>query len=242
MTFKQIKYLPAVVCLLPAVQANACISCNRQVRNGIYDSMFYPNLLLMLSAFIVLTIIVVLLARISRLRYQARIRLLKDKDLLSPVPLTTAAMVLGIGLGGFMDGIVLHQMLQWHEMLSAKIPPTDYVGKSVNMFWDGIFHFFCLAVVFTGVLLLWKLTGRPDINRSGKLLSGGMLMGWALFNIVEGIIDHHILKLHNVVEYAADHHTGNTIFLGASAVMLLAGYFLVRKADRYNNLHGNPLH
>jgi uncharacterized membrane protein len=27
-------------------------------------------------------------------------------------------LLLGIGLGGFFDGIVLHQILQWHHMLS----------------------------------------------------------------------------------------------------------------------------
>ncbi|RYF47809.1 MAG: DUF2243 domain-containing protein, partial [Cytophagaceae bacterium] len=102
-------------------------------------------------------------------------------------------MVIGIGLGGFIDGIVLHQILQWHEMLSAKIPNTEYVGKSINMFWDGIFHFFCLLVTLVGIVLLWKLLKRNDINRSGKLLSGGLLLGWGLFNIVEGVIDHHLL-------------------------------------------------
>jgi uncharacterized membrane protein len=30
-----------------------------------------------------------------------------------------AAMMLGIGLGGFVDGIVLHQIVQWHNSHSA---------------------------------------------------------------------------------------------------------------------------
>lgn len=42
-------------------------------------------------------------------------------------------------------------------MLAAKIPATDYIGKSVNMFWDGIFHFFCLVVVLVGIVMLWSL-------------------------------------------------------------------------------------
>ncbi len=29
------------------------------------------------------------------------------------------ATILGVGLGGFVDGIVLHQVLQWHHMLSS---------------------------------------------------------------------------------------------------------------------------
>jgi uncharacterized membrane protein len=29
-------------------------------------------------------------------------------------------ILLGIGLGGFVDGIVLHQILQWHHMLTSE--------------------------------------------------------------------------------------------------------------------------
>lgn len=37
-------------------------------------------------------------------------------------PLIAAGAALGIGMGGFLDGIVLHQLLQVHNMLSAKYP------------------------------------------------------------------------------------------------------------------------
>jgi uncharacterized membrane protein len=40
------------------------------------------------------------------------------------LPVTTSppklpAFLMGIGLGGFIDGIVLHQILQWHHMLTG---------------------------------------------------------------------------------------------------------------------------
>ncbi|QPH41773.1 DUF2243 domain-containing protein [Pedobacter endophyticus] len=169
---------------------------------------------------------VLILSRASHSRHLLRQQ--KGHSQLSPAPLVTASMVLGIGLGGFIDGIVLHQILQWHEMLSAKIPATNYVGKSINMFWDGIFHLFCLIVVFIGIVLLWKLLFRKDIDRSGKLLVGGLLMGWALFNIVEGIIDHHLLKLHNVYEYTPNHFSVNAIFVGLSILLAGLGYAIIR--------------
>ncbi|HVK97637.1 MAG TPA: DUF2243 domain-containing protein, partial [Flavisolibacter sp.] len=144
----------SIILLITGSSAFACITCNKQIQEGIYNSQFYPNLLIMLSAFLVLAVIVGLLSAVTAKRYQRRVASSTNLQILSPVPLTTASMVLGIGLGGFMDGIVLHQVLQWHEMLSAKIPATEYIGKSVNMFWDGIFHFFCLIVVLVGVVLL----------------------------------------------------------------------------------------
>ena len=207
----------AVLAFIP-YPALACITCNKQVQEGIYNSTFFPNLLTMLSAFIVLAIVVAVLSAVSAKRHRSRIQI--NSGLLTPVPLTTAATV-------------LHQILQWHEMLSFRIPTTDIVGKSVNMFWDGVFHAFCLVVVLIGVVLLWNLLGRKDIDRSGKLLAGGMLLGWGLFNIVEGIIDHHILKLHNVFELAVNHGPANYIFLGISVVMIIVGFALVNSNTKH---------
>jgi predicted membrane protein DUF2243 len=51
-----------------------------------------------------------------------------------------AAVLLGIGLGGFVDGIVLHQIFQWHHMLSNWIPPITMEAMHINMVWDGLFH------------------------------------------------------------------------------------------------------
>jgi uncharacterized membrane protein len=186
----------------------------------------------MLSIFLVLALIVATLVSITTKRHDRLVNANPGVLLLSPVPLTKASVVLGIGLGGFIDGIVLHQILQWHEMLSDKIPATDYIGKSVNMFWDGIFHLACLIVVITGILLMWKLLWRKDVLRSGKLLVGGMLFGWGIFNIVEGIIDHHIFRLHNVMEYTNNHDIGNYIFMAISVFMLLIGYSLIDAAKR----------
>lgn len=214
--------------------AFACVFCNKEVLDGIYDSSFFPNILTMLSAFIVLTLIVTILWIISNRNHKSYLANNPATQIPTPVPLTSTAIILGIGLGAFIDGIVLHQILQWHEMLSNKIPATDYIGKSINMFWDGIFHAFCLIVVLVGMVQLWKLLKRPGLNTSGKLLSGGLLVGWGLFNIVEGVINHHILRLHNVMEFSTNHNIGNYAFLCISVVLLLFGYFLINKGTYKN--------
>jgi uncharacterized membrane protein len=215
--------------LLLSIEAYCCTTCNKQVQDAIYDSTFYPNLLAMMSGFIVLTIIIIILSAIAKKRYTARLSAAPGRKELSAVPLTSAAAVLGIGTGGFADGIVLHQILQWHEMLSNKIPPDTLLNKTVNMFWDGIFHFFTLIVTLVGIYLLWKVVRRHDVNKSGYLMVGGMLGGWGLFNIVEGIIDHHLLKLHNVREISASSEAWNIGFLVFSVVLLLISWTLIKK-------------
>lgn len=107
------------------------------------------------------------------------------------------------------------------------------LGKSVNMFWDGVFHFFCWIVVLVGIILMWKVLSRRDVNRSGYLLWGGLLLGWALFNLVEGFIDHHLLKLHFVRQRSPEPDFENFLFLGASVVIALVGWFLVSRRPNY---------
>ena len=221
---------------LPALDLLACPLCNPQIRDAIFDSRFYPNLLTMLSAFIVLALFVALFSWLA-LRWQRIIVKSHQLPVVSPVPMIMAAMVLGIGLGGFFDGIVFHQILQAHEMLSNRIPANNYIGKSVNMFWDGIFHLFCLLTVIAGIALLWLLSGKKGIDRSGRLLVGGSIMGWGLFNGVEGIIDHQVLKLHNVIEVDQDHSTANYAFLASAVILVIIGFLLCRKDHPATKLH-----
>ncbi|QXE24247.1 hypothetical protein B6N60_02951 [Richelia sinica FACHB-800] len=44
-----------------------------------------------------------------------------------------AGVFLGLGLGGFVDGILLHQILQWHHMISNLQPLTTISNIDLNM-------------------------------------------------------------------------------------------------------------
>ncbi len=221
-----------VAASLITVDGYGCISCNREIQEAIFNSTFFPNLLIMLSAFIVLTIIIVVLARMATKHYHAQLANVPGTKLQASVPLTSAATVLGVGIGGFIDGIVLHQILQWHEMLTNKIPVNTLNNKTVNMFWDGIFHAFTLITCVVGIYLLWKLLQKTNINRSGYLLLGGMTMGWGLFNLVEGVINHHLLNLHNVRELVQNQDVWNYGFLVFGAILLLLGWIWIKKGEK----------
>ena len=110
----------------------------------------------------------------------------------------TAGILLGIGLGGFLDGIVLHQIAQWHNMLSAVLPPHDMAAMKQGMAADGWFHVVTWMVTFAGVMALWTALRGPGPLPSTRAFAGNMLIGWGAFNLVEGIIDHHLLELHHV--------------------------------------------
>lgn len=150
-------------------------------------------------------------------------------------PVTAAATLIGVGMGGFVDGILLHQVLQWHNMLSAKLPPDTLLNAKTNMFWDGMFHAFVWIVAMTGIVMLWSAMKDPATNMSIKLFAGGLILGWGLFNIVEGILDHHLFVLHNVREVSENPFSWNFGFLGLSVVMLVKGWQLIKNGRIFNS-------
>ena len=145
--------------------------------------------------------------------------------------LVWGTVLLGLGLGGFFDGIVLHQVLQWHHMLTNIEPVTTIENFELNTLWDGFFHVFTYVSTLIGIALVWSATRLPGFRWSTKLLIGGLLTGWGTFNVVEGVVDHHLLQIHHVMS------TGPTLgwdlaFLGWGAVMLVGGLALMRAGDR----------
>lgn len=146
-------------------------------------------------------------------------------------PLVTAGTVLGIGMGGFVDGIVFHQILQLHSMVSAWVPRDSLVHEQVNMFWDGVFHAFTWMAVATGLGLLWRAVKRPGIVLSGRALLGALALGWGLFNLVEGIVDHEVLGVHHVYENG-NHLLWDLIFLASGVVLVGVGWRVIGQGQR----------
>lgn len=140
---------------------------------------------------------------------------------------TTASILLGIGMGGFIDGIVFHQILQIHNMLSTTYPKTTIVNIEVNMVWDGIFHAFCWLMTALGLGLLWSNVKDGGAALSTRHFVGSLIFGFGLFNFVEGIIDHHILHVHQVVQRLGV-SMFDYLFLASGVLMLIIGGFLMR--------------
>jgi len=146
-------------------------------------------------------------------------------------PLLQAGLLLGIGLGGFADGILLHQILQWHNMLSSLYPPNDLVSIKYNMVFDGLFHAMTWLVTVAGVAALWRAGAKPDVAWSGRTFLGSTFIGYGLFSLVEGTIDHQLLGLHHVHPGRAQ-LAWDVGFLLFGAILAIAGYVLVRQGRR----------
>ena len=146
--------------------------------------------------------------------------------------LAPAGIVLGIGLGGFFDGILLHQIFQVHNMLSAKLPPHTMENMRAGMLGDGLFHAVTWIATLVGIALLWgTLNRRHDILPRGVELVGYMLAGWGWFNLVEGVLNHHILHLHHVIE-ALGVSIWDWLFLASGIMLIVIGHMIGRRAHR----------
>ena len=145
---------------------------------------------------------------------------------------TVAGILIGIGMGGFVDGIVLHQIAQWHNMLSNIVPPHTMDGMRVNMTWDGLFHALTWIITLVGILQLRSAAYALDPIPSVQAFTGQLILGWGIFNLVEGIIDHQILGIHNVRE-VPNYTVYNLTFLAVGGVLfILIGWLLMRAGSR----------
>jgi len=149
-------------------------------------------------------------------------------------PPKAPAFIMGLGLGGFVDGIVLHQILQWHHILSdtGDNPMTTVAGLESNTLADGFFHlatWLLVAVAMTLTVTAW---------REGKLAPpwtahfGMLLAGWGVFNVVEGVIDHELLGLHHVRDDLGGPIGWDIGFLIFGALLIAVGFGMARSAAR----------
>jgi uncharacterized membrane protein len=143
-----------------------------------------------------------------------------------------AVVLIGIGMGGFVDDIVFHQLLQWHELISNKLPPVTLQAKSINMFWDGLFHVLCWAATAGGVIMLYRQLTRSNVSAPTRLLVGGPLFGWGMFNIVDGVFNHFLFRFHNLREAAADPMAWNGGYVLGGALLAGVGAWLMAATVR----------
>jgi uncharacterized membrane protein len=146
-----------------------------------------------------------------------------------------AGALLGLGLGGLFDGIVFHQILQWHHMFTSfGYTPDSVTNLQINTLADGLFHAFSYSCVVIGLTLLWNRARRTCLHSSGKILFGSTLLGFGVFNVVEGIVDHHLLGIHHVNETVPKEQWiyWDVGFIIWGSCMLFAGWWFTAARSR----------
>jgi uncharacterized membrane protein len=141
---------------------------------------------------------------------------------------------MGLGLGGFIDGILLHQVLQWHHLLTGTDdhPMTTVAGLEANTLADGFIHLATWVFVATAMLLTVRAWQRRELAPPWRGHFGLLLAGWGVFNVVEGVIDHQILGIHHVRDDLGAPIGWDLGFLGFGVLLLIGGMAMAKSGER----------
>jgi uncharacterized membrane protein len=139
---------------------------------------------------------------------------------------------------------LLHRVLQWNQLFSS-VPIETLQAFRFSALWEDLFHASPYIFVQLGCAVLWRRAHHARWRWSGRILAGSMLMGFGLFNLAEGLIDHEILGLHHVNETVSREQWvyWDMGFLLWGAVMMTCGYLASRHAMRLSvPVERVPLH
>ncbi|QOR66985.1 DUF2243 domain-containing protein [Cytobacillus suaedae] len=132
-----------------------------------------------------------------------------------------SGLILGLGLLGAIDGIVFHQLLQWHHMILSE-------NTKLEIFTDGLFTALFSALLLWGGVKIFKDARKKELGNSWKIFLGGILIGGGLFNLIEGLINHHILQVHRVKPLAENPLLYDIGFLVVGLLLVIFGYMIKR--------------
>lgn len=141
--------------------------------------------------------------------------------------LRLAAALLGLALGGFLDGILFHQVLQWHHLLSGLDRP-GLQDPRVQVLADGVFHLLMYALAAAGLWLLWRARAPFGGPGGGPLAWGWMVLGFGAWHVLDVGLFHWILRLHRTRMDVAEPLPYDLAVLAVGLAALAAGAWLLR--------------
>lgn len=146
--------------------------------------------------------------------------------------LVASGVLLGMGAAAFFDGIVLHQILQWHHMISSVRPLNTLANIELNTLWDGLFHVGAAILTVAGLILLWRAsTASSNSPLSLKSFAGSFLIGAGSFDFIEGLVNHQILGIHHV-KPGPNQLVWDIGFLTLGVMLAVLGWLLLIKGQQ----------
>ncbi len=139
-----------------------------------------------------------------------------------------AGLLLGLALGGFLDGILLHQVLQWHHLLSAVDSPAVQDPR-VQILVDGLFHALMYVLAVVGLVLLWKSRQPFARPAGGRVLWAWLLIGFGAWHVIDAVVFHWVLQLHHI-RMDSQPLLWDAIFFALGIAVMLWGWRSLRAA------------
>jgi uncharacterized membrane protein len=112
-------------------------------------------------------------------------------------PYIWAGYALGFAMGGLFDGILLHQILQWHHLLSG-LQSARFDDLRVQILADGLFHASMYLIAAAGLYLLYRARADLALPRGGRRLMANFWIGFGAWHVVDAVLSHWVLGIHRV--------------------------------------------
>ena len=130
-------------------------------------------------------------------------------------------VLLGMGVAGTLDAVILHEFLQWHNFYV-------HTTRFWRIFIDGIFHFVTAGFIFLGALRLWARRDLISAHGRGRALAAGICLGAGGFNLYDGTIQHKLLRLHPVREGVQNILPYDLLFNGGAIALIVIVWLVWR--------------
>ncbi|RUT35772.1 DUF2243 domain-containing protein [Paenibacillus zeisoli] len=128
-----------------------------------------------------------------------------------------SGFLFGIGLVAFIDETVFHQLLHWHHFY-------DKSTSEVGLISDGLFHAFSWFATIGGLFMFADLRRRHTLWLTRWW--GGILLGAGTFQLYDGLIQHKLMRLHQI-RYVENVMVYDLIWNIIAAVLFLIGLGLI---------------
>ena len=131
-----------------------------------------------------------------------------------------AGVLMGVGVMAAVDEIIFHQLLAWHHFYDRSTP-------AIGLLSDGLLHSAELIVLVAGFFLLFDLGPRSALSRAHAW--AGLFIGLGGFQLFDGIVDHKLLRLHQV-RYVEPLWPYDLAWNAVGFALLVLGILLARRA------------
>lgn len=134
-----------------------------------------------------------------------------------------SGFLFGCGVAASMiDLFIFHLSLQWHHFY-------DLSTLQVALTADGFFHAFGWFITIWGLFLLADIRRRTGV-RWGHW-AGGVVLGVGVFQLFDGIVDHKVLRIHQI-RYGVDLLPYDLVWNGSAVVAIVIGLLVLWRTGR----------
>ncbi|CAM3585609.1 DUF2243 domain-containing protein [Bordetella sputigena] len=142
---------------------------------------------------------------------------------------TWAGYSVGFAMSGFFDGILLHQILQWHHLLSG-LRSARFADLRVQIMADGLFHAVMYLIALGGFYMLYRARADLSLPRAGRRLLANFWIGFGAWHVVDAVLSHWVTRIHRIRMDSAYPLAWDLAWLAAFGLIpLTAGWWMRRR-------------